>query len=173
MRGKPACRFALSALRQRPGTDHPRECGANALQRTGTSVKNGSSPRVRGKRAVKNQVKGLIRIIPASAGQTGAIRRSTPTRKDHPRECGANLPVDYAWFGRSGSSPRVRGKPKAWSVCPAWVRIIPASAGQTRRCRTKPRSWPDHPRECGANTFLGIRRLFASGSSPRVRGKRT
>ena len=50
--------------------DHPRACGANAVQGKGCPAVDGSSPRVRGKRAAIDGRHACIRIIPARAGQT-------------------------------------------------------------------------------------------------------
>ena len=65
----------------------------------------------------------------------------------------------------------MRGKPTTPVVTPKQQRIIPAHAGQTH-CITRilsPAS--DHPRACGANFDSSIAQKFASGSSPRMRGK--
>ena len=51
-------------------SDHPRECGANTLLRFSKSTPAGSSPRVRGKRFQRGRRGHMVRIIPASAGQT-------------------------------------------------------------------------------------------------------
>ena len=52
------------------------------------------------------------------------------------------------------------------------LRIIPAHAGQTRLSNKPPNVVADHPRACGANLSTFITPLRASGSSPRMRGKR-
>ena len=90
--------------------DHPRECGANLSGRARHRRGHGSSPRVRGKLNLCPSPSRILRIIPASAGQTWVLALPVLAWADHPRECGANL----ARFGSSyllcGSSPRVRGK---------------------------------------------------------------
>ena len=72
----------------------------------------------------------------------------------------------------SGSSPRMRGKPRPDRQGRWRPRIIPAHAGQTTvTCRVMGR-WTDHPRACGANRAPLTVCHATSGSSPRMRGKR-
>ena len=75
--------------------DHPRECGANCPPQPATSMASGSSPRVRGKQQFDICHRNLLRIIPASAGQTCDRQARHRDHTDHPRECGANS-VDFA-----------------------------------------------------------------------------
>ena len=73
----------------------------------------------------------------------------------------------------TGSSPRVRGKRRVGGSLQILGRIIPARAGQTRTSCLRAQ-WPtDHPRACGANFLPTVLIQNKSGSSPRVRGKRT
>ena len=90
--------------------DHPRACGANISLITGMSMRNGSSPRMRGKRTVSHDGVRYTRIIPAHAGQTFRYRLSGHLRSDHPRACGANGTVSPFYRVSPGSSPRMRGK---------------------------------------------------------------
>ena len=152
--------------------DHPRACGANALRKLNRNTSTGSSPRMRGKRldCVRHSVHP--RIIPAHAGQTPSLILLLDSLPDHPRACGANAALVFATSLDTGSSPRMRGKHVLPDCIPTQGRIIPAHAGQTpglhlRRCRM-----PDHPRACGANAQGQQQRMTASGSSPRMRGKR-
>ncbi|OZG55701.1 hypothetical protein BTIS_1928 [Bifidobacterium tissieri] len=152
--------------------DHPRVCGANSPCGPCSPCGPGSSPRVRGKRAILHTHTPQFRIIPACAGQTSPYPFHWGLWSDHPRVCGANLdPVLLAWPVR-GSSPRVRGKPGSSPPTADRTRIIPACAGQTdihplRRSRES-----DHPRVCGANSGYWEEGQKPIGSSPRVRGKR-
>ena len=73
-------------------------------------TQDGSSPRMRGKRARPQLVSSGIRIIPAHAGQTGIIGVPNRVPPDHPRACGANDGVWHKPVRQSGSSPRMRGK---------------------------------------------------------------
>ena len=128
---------------------------------------------MRGKHAVAADLHGHVRIIPAHAGQTTSRSRSRCPRSDHPRACGAN-PVLGDFRGRDdGSSPRMRGKrTEEWGRHRS-RRIIPAHAGQTLRCTRASGATSDHPRACGANYGSNSTFQSFSGSSPRMRGKRS
>ena len=71
-------------------SDHPRACGANCFLYGVGQEQYGSSPRMRGKPKSKADGNKGIRIIPAHAGQTGALSTLRVVRPDHPRACGAN-----------------------------------------------------------------------------------
>ena len=153
-------------------TDHPRACGANFAGNEAGWARAGSSPRMRGKHLAAVGDAVAVRIIPAHAGQT-AYRSQGPSRpSDHPRACGANEARLASESHAFGSSPRMRGKPAARSRRVMRVRIIPAHAGQTSAAARAGWSRPDHPRACGANVLTLHLHHAASGSSPRMRGKR-
>ena len=183
-----------SGLASRRVPAHPRACGENAHSTRSWGHLEGSSPRVRGKRAPRTPRPVEKRLIPARAGKTGGFR---------------------AWArARAGSSPRVRGKQRFGVHRVLHVRLIPARAGKTssasartwrqpahpRACGEnragdltpphpqwliparagKTRSlWPSaageeaHPRACGENDVKSAPRMSPRGSSPRVRGKRS
>ena len=82
-----------------------------------------------------------------------------------------NFHDSVAFSSRSGSSPRVRGKPGSGHVPQHARRIIPARAGQTESFTFFRMMSPDHPRACGANSMAWPVSSAAAGSSPRVRGK--
>ena len=137
-------------------TDHPRACGANTVESTNSHENDGSSPRMRGKRAWGKRAWGkeendFERIIPAHAGQTPAMPHRAGSSPDHPRACGANERCFCCHDGMPGSSPRMRGKPFRTIPGRAGVRIIPAHAGQTCSTLSATSLTPDHPRACGAN----------------------
>ena len=162
------CRRALFARRP---ADHPRACGANADRVENRFTEHGSSPRVRGKPAATRDQDTQTRIIPARAGQTWRRRPIRTRCPDHPRACGANRRPRHRRSNSSGSSPRVRGKPRRTQRARRARRIIPARAGQTYRMDTITGRQSDHPRACGANPGLEGPRAWYYGSSPRVRGK--
>ena len=131
--------------------DHPRACGANIRPSESCLQRNGSSPRMRGKRPFYRKKGFKNRIIPAHAGQTWGYCNCSRCRKDHPRACGANEIVGrFGRFGR-GSSPRMRGKRGIHRGLHVALRIIPAHAGQTSCQAKRSRDCSDHPRTCGAN----------------------
>ncbi len=110
----------------------------------------GSSPRVRGTRAVVVGSRRPIRFIPACAGNSAATAA--------PRA------------GNAGSSPRVRGTRSAKGTPAIRRRFIPACAGNSQRRRAQPSVPAVHPRVCGELRDTRYRWLRYSGSSPRVRG---
>ena len=171
--------------------DHPRACGANVQQSAEFFDRDGSSPRMRGKRVRRRQgrdregssprMRGKRprlhvvvvdgRIIPAHAGQTGSVAVALGMVPDHPRACGANQTGVWKVSLEDGSSPRMRGKLKTTFWENQSGRIIPAHAGQTRSRRAARHAPADHPRACGANRSSGFRDTLVRGSSPRMRGK--
>ena len=89
----------------------------------------------------------------------------------HPRACGENgLSVDHV-RPRSGSSPRVRGKPPSGTRVRRRGRLIPARAGKTVSGSAITFPSGAHPRACGENPHGRRPVVSRGGSSPRVRGK--
>ena len=113
------------------------------------------------------------RIIPAHAGQTWPWPPTRPSEPDHPRACGANPVMVGILDNANGSSPRMRGKLLPLDISSSCLRIIPAHAGQTVLPALQPLMSADHPRACGANTPVSVMVMAVSGSSPRMRGKRS
>ena len=166
--GQTACHRSADGCR----SDHPRACGANAWLSSLAWSMSGSSPRMRGKHGVRSGTNAGVRIIPAHAGQTTGGSTNYAPASDHPRACGANINPDIGGVMNRGSSPRMRGKLVMARRRTPRRRIIPAHAGQTFRSSYKSIRQPDHPRACGANWKWSRMRFSASGSSPRMRGKR-
>ena len=131
-------------------------------------------------------------LIPARAGST--LRRSARLSllRAHPRPCGEHSRPPQQNRHVLGSSPPVRGAPRARQACSSARGLIPARAGSTsHEClqREKGRAHPRpcgehqwhavlrgllgaHPRPCGehSHTVCGV--VEAVGSSPPVRGAR-
>ena len=151
---------------------HPRACGENRRGvRTG-GIPPGSSPRVRGKHTRKRGISRASGLIPARAGKTGRWFPHAFASRAHPRVCGENAGRSLSTTTWSGSSPRVRGKLPQSGRWGQGVRLIPACAGKTpcsSACCAYRRA---HPRVCGENDARVFPTAPASGSSPRVRGKR-
>ena len=89
--------------------DHPRACGAHSPDSRMTRTVLGSSPRMRGSRAGRKEMKFEDGIIPAHAGLTPRGPSSAAAQRDHPRACGAHLCIPFRYAGPKGSSPRMRG----------------------------------------------------------------
>ena len=147
-------------------------CGENAFQVGAHLEREGSSPRVRGKPVCERRASASRGLIPACAGKTFASTPVVTSHWAHPRVCGENLKLVAGRGRRTGSSPRVRGKPHVVEALVPPVGLIPACAGKTWCTGAGASSCRAHPRVCGENN-LRIRSLpSVIGSSPRVRGKR-
>ena len=69
----------------------------------------GSSPRGRGTPVVQHAVDGIIRFIPARAGNTSSRHRSATGKSVHPRAGGEHNGYQTPSKVAYGSSPRGRG----------------------------------------------------------------
>ena len=147
-------------------------CGENLVGTLWALNRDGSSPRVRGKRTHACCLTARRGLIPACAGKTASWSSATSMTRAHPRVCGENP----GWFETvardAGSSPRVRGKLLIRSLDPGLYRLIPACAGKTSRRRLMRKPLRAHPRVCGENHRRPDAGNRLPGSSPRVRGKR-
>ena len=72
----------------------------------------------------------------------------------------------------AGSSPRMRGKPTRDEDGNTHVGLIPAHAGKTFTLNIPLEVKRAHPRACGENNTKRCKSWSATGSSPRMRGKR-
>ena len=153
--------------------DHPRERGElfSCWRRTARGC--GSSPRARGTRQAASPPCRAPRIIPASAGNSQPVSDTLAADPDHPRERGElETSVDMP-ICRAGSSPRARGT-LGKKIGPAkFLRIIPASAGNSRVRQAPLLHEPDHPRERGELRSAATTFCTKAGSSPRARGTRS
>ena len=91
------------------GRDHPRVCGEHVIGHDLPSLKQGSSPRMRGTHPKDRRHPLITGIIPAYAGNTPAWRISNQAMGDHPRVCGEHSDSGQCDVGIPGSSPRMRG----------------------------------------------------------------
>ena len=82
-------------LKKPAAAAHPRACGENGLTLTRASDAVGSSPRMRGKRALLARPEGDCRLIPAHAGKTQINPTATCEWGAHPRACGENLKTSF------------------------------------------------------------------------------
>ena len=71
--------------------DHPRVCGENSSSSRVSACREGSPPRVRGKRASGDIGGQKVRITPACAGKTHSSHARYRAPEDHPRVCGENF----------------------------------------------------------------------------------
>ena len=171
----PACAGKTGAEGGRAGggEDHPRVCGENQDRPLPLPAREGSPPRVRGKRAWQECIDDSYRITPACAGKTISETLGRDAKEDHPRVCGENKAEDFLINRKAGSPPRVRGKRFVVPLKSMFFRITPACAGKTYKRGGVELPSEDHPRVCGENQILCLRHTIGTGSPPRVRGKRS
>ena len=129
----PACagKTRTWAARGRAPRAHPRVCGENRREIVPGPAHDGSSPRVRGKRAGCGGDVGAQRLIPACAGKTCPTTSDSTRASAHPRVCGENADSAKVVGVAGGSSPRVRGKLSERRLLLQERRLIPACAGKT------------------------------------------
>ncbi len=130
----------------------------------------GSSPRVRGTRAIASAGAVRRRFIPACAGNARQCCAAQTTRPVHPRVCGERIFFSAGLDALSGSSPRVRGTPPRYHGGGIAGRFIPACAGNASKARHLECLLPVHPRVCGERAREHNKSTIITGSSPRVRG---
>mgnify|MGYP007031744448 CR=1 FL=1 len=130
----------------------------------------GSSPLTRGGPGLDWLCAGLFRLIPAYAGRTCLYSAAVMPWAAHPRLRGADLPIDYDLFGRTGSSPLTRGGQSYFSR--GWLNdgLIPAYAGRTKTGGYRGEPERAHPRLRGADISMLARMSAGVGSSPLTRG---
>ena len=109
-------------------------------------------------------------IIPAHAGLTLCLFKAATISGDHPRACGAHPLMTSSEFLEKGSSPRMRGSLFRNGDILHITGIIPAHAGLTIIYLNTFSIFRDHPRACGAHSYVLMPMLKFVGSSPRMRG---
>ena len=153
------------------GSAHPRSRGEN-LPLGGRGLRGeGSSPLTRGKHSAARNPGRHWGLIPAHAGKTARRARTRARPRAHPRSRGENeMSAQLSAFA-AGSSPLTRGKQSA----PTWQAVstglIPAHAGKTARCPSRPFRGRAHPRSRGENLAFVVPIVLVGGSSPLTRGK--
>ena len=115
---------------------------------------------------------GLMRFIPADAGNTMAEADGSVVETVHPRGCGEHGLVSVGRGPVNGSSPRMRGTHRWFEIHRVEFRFIPADAGNTPHHPREFSRGAVHPRGCGEHEAWMIHSLAEHGSSPRMRGTR-
>ena len=90
--------------------------------------------------------------------------------RDHPRACGEHVISGLSFRSLLGSSPRLRGTPRAVHGYADKRGIIPALAGNTLLASAVYTPEGDHPRACGEHVSALPPATALRGSSPRLRG---
>jgi len=149
---------------------HPRACGEHLSVALYFGNSHGSSPRLRGTRPPVVIADCVHRFIPAPAGNTSEWRGCPPGLPVHPRACGEHYdPYTNSW-NWGGSSPRLRGTPRADRKGAGISRFIPAPAGNTTTPKRNISNKAVHPRACGEHVNRDLATIKRLGSSPRLRG---
>ena len=130
----------------------------------------GSSPLARGLHAFGRIDMRPVRIIPARAGFTPALRVQDVDVEDHPRSRGVYATPFPVPLPAVGSSPLARGLPRKLATATITSRIIPARAGFTDYRKGLIIISEDHPRSRGVYCFRGSCTRSPAGSSPLARG---
>ena len=151
--------------------DHLRVCGADFGKPGAVYRHNGSSPRVRSRRAVKSARQRIPGIISACAEQTFLESVVWAECGDHLRVCGADVHGRSKHGRLGGSSPRVRSRHPRHPAQHGRPGIISACAEQTSAAVVYPDAAGDHLRVCGADLMKEEGNQNVLGSSPRVRSR--
>ena len=131
----------------------------------------GLSPRGRGKLGGDCRIGGVLRSIPAWAGETSASDCWNSATAVYPRVGGGNGDGRMSAAQLRGLSPRGRGKLQL-SLRHAYPpRSIPAWAGETTRHKYPSNQKWVYPRVGGGNTTQSLLSGGVAGLSPRGRGK--
>ena len=112
-------------------TVHPRLRGEHMLCVAQAGDKIGSSPPTRGTLLQAHVNPGLVRFIPAYAGNTIPLKVGGRTLPVHPRLRGEHRGRTIAIMQNHGSSPPTRGTPPSERRHDQSGRFIPAYAGNT------------------------------------------
>ena len=132
---------------------HPRSRGEHLKHPFSARARVGSSPLARGTPLRAVECCGLLRFIPARAGNTGSACRRAPKVSVHPRSRGEHPPDHLPSSRESGSSPLARGtRDLSPPGCPP-VRFIPARAGNTLKSGLSAIITAVHPRSRGEHPF--------------------
>ena len=132
---------------------HPRVCGGNTRPRPST--------------------KGGTGYIPACAGETRASHAARRRKTVHPRVCGGNLEVSHLLSKLLGYIPACAGETAFFCLQLLADRVHPRVCGETEACLLAKRLHEVHPRVCGGNGVMILGSRAVTGTSPRVRGKRS
>ena len=108
---------------------HPRMRGERPSHEPVPPLPGGSSPHARGTHDLAWRGQHVVRFIPACAGNAPAPRATAESPSVHPRMRGERQTELFARRSQIGSSPHARGTPRHAQPDRAWLRFIPACAG--------------------------------------------
>ena len=152
---------------------HPRMRGEHFISTPTAPTASGSSPHARGARGVGVVDGGALRLIPACAGSTRAIRPACRSSTAHPRMRGEHYCRKHPAAEYRGSSPHARGALLGQRVDGVGDGLIPACAGSTSPKLQRSSASGAHPRMRGEHAATVKFLILSQGSSPHARGART
>ena len=152
--------------------DHPRMRGEHLVRDGEDVIASGSSPHARGALRLALLLGEHGGIIPACAGSTHELRRTSVRGRDHPRMRGEHMSSSCTCVPVPGSSPHARGAHLQRGNLQRTRGIIPACAGSTPGGWASSRPPRDHPRMRGEHSVIRWVRTDMVGSSPHARGAR-
>ena len=153
-----------------PSWAHPRSRGEHTSAAAGSSPVRGSSPLARGTQVRQSLQAGLVGLIPARAGNTGAPVVAGWFGWAHPRSRGEHPHAPSLELDAPGSSPLARGTPLGVELNKIFSGLIPARAGNTFQTLPRPPASRAHPRSRGEHAEGTASRAAVAGSSPLARG---
>ena len=109
---------------------YPRACGGTPDRWLSDRDVEGLSPRLRGNGWVEPNWPAFVGSIPALAGERGARDTVLRVAGVYPRACGGTTGEIEHLFAEEGLSPRLRGNGWTDAQKQAYVRSIPALAGE-------------------------------------------
>ncbi len=131
---------------------YPRVCGGTWGSVLFRSPPEGLSPRVRGNRSIAHRITGMVRSIPACAGEPRPAACPAPGTAVYPRVCGGTVRQVRGKPTLRGLSPRVRGNLGFHAGQDALLRSIPACAGEPRLPCRAGCLVEVYPRVCGGTS---------------------
>ncbi len=149
---------------------HPRRRGEHGFVKKHKKAIGGSSPQARGTQYSQAQPLWLLRFIPAGAGNTAPITRTTGLPSVHPRRRGEHNSICNSGRLANGSSPQARGTLLDVREKELRHRFIPAGAGNTPHVPAYQSLVAVHPRRRGEHAGYIDPCKHWHGSSPQARG---
>ena len=149
---------------------HPHACGEHTEIIPIIVPPSGSSPRLWGTLLRLQSEVQTFRFIPTPVGNTAVVRDRGPPAPVHPHACGEHARINYKFYCRFGSSPRLWGtRGRCW-ISPQRSRFIPTPVGNTALAMGNLLNEAVHPHACGEHLLKAAAASRKTGSSPRLWG---
>ena len=149
---------------------HPRSRGEHKPSLTTVCRTHGSSPLARGTFITVDNTGGLVRLIPARAGNIEPSESGRWKVSAHPRSRGEHSRISDLSASGAGSSPLARGTSLTLQALTSIRRLIPARAGNIQIMSGIKSSRSAHPRSRGEHQQQLAGAITRAGSSPLARG---